>query len=65
MAHPLKAYLERHKLTQTDLATVLGVHQQHIHRIMAGKRWPSYKLAVRISQKTGISVLTLLGYNRS
>lgn len=62
--HPLKKFLQDKGMTQAELAVRLGIHKQHIYHILTGKRWPSYKLALRINRITQIRVDKLLGFNR-
>ncbi|NIP33185.1 helix-turn-helix domain-containing protein [Candidatus Saccharibacteria bacterium] len=62
--HPIKLFLQGRGWTQAELARRLGIHEQTIYRIIAGTRWPSYKLAVRIRKTCGIPIEKLMGYNR-
>ncbi|MDH7513512.1 MAG: helix-turn-helix transcriptional regulator [Clostridiales bacterium] len=56
----LLEYKEKNGLSVLDLAKEFGVTSAHISMILAGKRFPSRRLAQKISQKTGIPVLRLL-----
>lgn len=59
--HPLKAYRESHqpKLTQEQLADLLGVSEASISRWETGERTPAEELVPDISAKTGIPAAEL------
>jgi DNA-binding XRE family transcriptional regulator len=46
--------------TQKELAQELGVTPQHLNAVLKGRVRPSLKLAIRISQATGIPVKKLV-----
>lgn len=54
MAHPLKKFREKHSLTQSDLARLLGVGRSNINRWESGERNIKSKMVPAISEKTGI-----------
>lgn len=62
MAHPLKTFREtcEPKLSQADLAEVLGVARGTVVRWENRKRTPRPKEAKRISDQTGISIGALI-----
>ena len=47
-------------LTITELAREFGITTAHLSMILSGKRFPSRKLALKISEKTGIPLINLL-----
>ena len=49
----LRAYRERHGLSQDDLAKTVGVKKAAISRIEQGKRTPSMGLVARIVEAAG------------
>lgn len=51
--HPLKAYRSREKLTQGQLAKLLGVERETVGRWETGRN-PDSKLLPRIAARTGI-----------
>ena len=53
--HPLRAYRDRHRLTQTDLARTLGVSSVTISRWETGTRRIDGTLLAAVAQKTGIA----------
>lgn len=59
MVHPLHAYRLDHGLTQAALAVRLGVSKYSVSRLENGKQTPSFPLAVRIREATGIDLLEL------
>ena len=52
--HPLKAYRDRHDLSQGDLADMLGVSRVAVTRWESGARQPDRDLLAKIAEKTGI-----------
>lgn len=56
MAHPLTTFRESQepKLTQPDLARLLGVGRSTVYRWETGDRKPDVELLPRITEKTGI-----------
>lgn len=54
--HPLKAYRDSQepKLSQADLARLLGVGRPTVHRWETGTRKPDVELLPTITEKTGI-----------
>jgi transcriptional regulator with XRE-family HTH domain len=54
----LKEYIEEKKITQADFGHLVGVSHVQIHRLIHGKRTPSFKLAKRIEKVTGGLVTT-------
>jgi transcriptional regulator with XRE-family HTH domain len=55
LVHPLRAYRDRHRLTQTDLARTLGVSSVTISRWETGTRRIDGTLLAAVAQKTGIA----------
>lgn len=53
--HPLRAYRDRHRLTQTALARALGVSSVTISRWETGTRRIDGALLAAVAQKTGIA----------
>jgi transcriptional regulator with XRE-family HTH domain len=53
--HPLTVYRERHGLSKTALADLLGTSRANITRWESGGRKPSRRLIPMITGKTGIS----------
>jgi transcriptional regulator with XRE-family HTH domain len=58
--HPLARYRRDHGITQTALASELGVWPLTVWRWENRERTPRLKDAKRISEKTGISVSELI-----
>ena len=62
--HPIYKYLKQNKMSQPDLANKLDITTEYLHMILRGRRWPSLKLACRISEITGVDALKLMKLNR-
>ncbi|MHB1702863.1 MAG: helix-turn-helix transcriptional regulator [bacterium] len=58
--HPIKKYCLENKITQKKLAKKLNISENWVSFIISYKETPSPKLAKRISDLTGIPILTLL-----
>ena len=56
----LKEFQESLDLNQRQMARLLGISESYLSEILAGRKTPSKKLARKISQMTGISILKLL-----
>lgn len=56
----LARWFERSGYTQTELAIRIGISKGHMSKLVHGLKPPSGKLAVRISELTGIPERTLL-----
>ena len=56
----LNEFRKEKGLTITELAREFGITTTHLSMILSGKRFPSRKLALKISEKTGISPINLL-----
>lgn len=54
VAHELIRFRAQHKLTQRDLADVLGVKQPRIVQLESGEHNPQIETLIDISGKTGI-----------
>jgi transcriptional regulator with XRE-family HTH domain len=52
---PLRAYREKKKLSQEDLAALLGVSRQMVGMLETGDRQFTAEMAVLIEEKTGIN----------
>lgn len=63
--HPLLSWLQRKKMRQIELARKLDVTPYYIYLILKGDRWPSYKLALTISDMTDIPIEVLLSFRRN
>lgn len=50
----LRAYLDRHKLMQTELADIIGITKAQLSHILNGVRTPGLATARRIEDATGI-----------
>lgn len=50
----LKAWLDRHELTQDAFADDLGISGAHLSQIISGSRKPSLTLAADLEARTGI-----------
>lgn len=61
MIHPLKAFRERQspRLTQAQLAELIGVAEPTVCRYERGERLPAPDIVRSISEKTGIPVADL------
>jgi transcriptional regulator with XRE-family HTH domain len=53
--HPLRAYRLQNDLSLADIAGVLGVTRQQLHRIETGQRTLTPRLAIAIEEELGIS----------
>ena len=60
IARHLVAYMARHKLNETQLATELGVDRSTVNRMLSGKRGIGLGLAVRIARRLLIDPHDLL-----
>lgn len=56
----LKTYKEKRGFSSRELARQLAISEPHLSLILAGKRSMSKKLAVRVSKRTGIPLMSLL-----
>ena len=56
----LQEFKKIRKLTQKQLAVLLGISQTYISLYFSGKRTFGAKTAIRISQKTGIPIENLI-----
>ncbi|MBC7349628.1 MAG: helix-turn-helix transcriptional regulator [Candidatus Aminicenantes bacterium] len=56
----LREFQKSLDLNQRQMARLLGISEPNLSEILAGRKTPSKKLARKISQKTGISILKLL-----
>ena len=54
----LKEYIKEKKMTQAAFGHLVGVSHVQIHRLIYGKRTPSFRLAKRIENITGGLVTT-------
>jgi transcriptional regulator with XRE-family HTH domain len=52
---PLRAYREKKRLSQEDLAALLGVSRQMVGMLETGERGYTAEMAVLIEEKTGIN----------
>ena len=59
-AKSLAEFREIKGLSQRRMASDLGISEPYLSEILSGKRTPSKRLALRISERTGIPVLALL-----
>lgn len=59
-AKSLAEFIEQSGISQTALATLLGVTPSAISKMASGQRTPSLALAVRIADLTGVPVANLL-----
>jgi len=58
-ADSLERFRDRNKLTNRDLARLLGVSESYISHYFNGKRTFGASIAIRISDKTGIPMREL------
>ena len=58
-------YMTFHGLKQKELGQLLGVSESSISLLLAGKRRPSFELAMRIKALTGIPLEQSLSGNLS
>ncbi|MCX7974066.1 MAG: helix-turn-helix domain-containing protein [Candidatus Aminicenantes bacterium] len=56
----LSQFKEKRQLTNKQLAELFGISEIYVAFLLSGKRVPSKRLALRISERTGIPVLNLL-----
>ena len=56
----LKQARTRRKLTQVELAEIVGVHKITISRLERGDRQPSMRMLQRLAKALGVSVTRLL-----
>ena len=56
----IEAYRSATKTTQQALAKLLGISQSALSMIEAGERIPRGRLALRIHDRTGVPLATLL-----
>ena len=59
-ATKLGQYKARKRLSGKELAQLLGISESYLSEILSGHRSLSKRLALKISDKTGIPVLNLL-----
>lgn len=58
--HPLRAWLTRSSMTESDLARQAGCSLASISRYLSGERYPRQALAEILSQLTGIPIDQLI-----
>jgi DNA-binding XRE family transcriptional regulator len=58
-------YLKSKGMTETELAEKAGVTQACINQIKTGKRTPSWRVALRLKEITGIPLERLIGQQRA
>ena len=64
--HPIRTWRRRNKFTQRDLCAAVGCSETHLSEIEAGRRGVSIRLAMRIVEKTGLSLNEVLAnYQRA
>ena len=51
----LRAWLDKSKTTQTELAATLEISPEHLSRILAGKYTPSLPLLIKFDDTCGIN----------
>lgn len=56
----LADFFEQTGTTQQALAGKLGIQSSYVSLITSGQRQPSLKLALRISEETGVPIETLV-----
>jgi len=56
ISRELRKYRRRHRLSVVQIADLLGVGRQHIHRIENGQNMPSIDLVERIADLVGIDI---------
>lgn len=61
----LREYMTERKLTQGELATLLGVSQPTVSDWISGKMKPSADRLIEISERTGLTVDELLKRRKS
>ncbi len=52
----LAAYQKRSELKGFELAELLGIPHPTLSKLLSGKRLPTLPIAIRIQQRTGVSV---------
>lgn len=55
----VKTWLRTHKKTQAELAALMGCQPEQVNRWIRGRLKPSMPNLARLSDVTGISLLTL------
>lgn len=56
----LMEFKEKKGVSGKKLAILLGISESYLSEILSGKKAPSKKAALKISQQTGIPVVNLL-----
>lgn len=56
IAHKVKALREKHNLTQTQLAELIGTKQPSIARLEAGNYWPRIDMLEKIAWALGVNL---------
>jgi transcriptional regulator with XRE-family HTH domain len=56
----LTEFKEKKGVSGRELAVLLGISESYLSEILSGKKAPSKKAALKISQQTGIPVIHLL-----
>ena len=54
--HPLRSYLEKHRLSMSAIAQAVGTSRQTIHRIENGQQEPSVALMRKLAEATNNEV---------
>lgn len=52
----LKAWIDRMKMNQREAARLLGIDHTFLNQMLTGRRSPSLANAIKIEQRTGVSV---------
>lgn len=55
----LRAFFDQTGILQADIAADLGISEAHLSNIVSGKRTPSYRVAVKLSQLTNVAIEAL------
>lgn len=56
----LRAFFDQTGILQADIAADLGISEAHLSNIVSGKRTPSYRVAVKLSQLTNVAIEALV-----
>lgn len=60
LADALRAYARREDITLKVVGERLGISEQYVHKLVAGRGWPSPEILARLRQLRAVDINALL-----